>query len=272
MEDRLDARRIRNGMETTTRPQLRFLTLLEEVDSTNAYLARLPGDQQHAHAVLAESQEMGRGRRRRQWHSPAGGNIYFSLGWQFNEADSPLSTLPLVVAICVCKALSGAGLASHGIKWPNDILVDGRKLAGILVEVQSTGTGPALAVVGMGLNVRMPGAGTQAIKSAIDQPWTDLASSMPPGHEIPSRNQLVALLLEALLPALAHYAQEGFDAFRADWEELDLLHGNRLELDVSGKRLAGRSRGIDPLGGLLLESGDGEVRAFHSGEVRVFHD
>ena len=106
--------------------------------------------------VLAECQTGGRGRREKSWHSPAGGNIYLSLGWWFRDCQWPLSTLPLIVAIAVCQALARAGLRGHGIKWPNDILVEGKKLAGILVEMQSAGSGPALAVIGVGLNVRMP--------------------------------------------------------------------------------------------------------------------
>jgi BirA family biotin operon repressor/biotin-[acetyl-CoA-carboxylase] ligase len=271
IEDRLDAKLIREGMTESTRARLRHLTLLQDTDSSNAYVLRLPHDQQHAHAVLAESQKQGKGRRQRSWHSPAGGNIYLSLGWRFEESEYPLSTLPLVEAICVCKALSRAGLADHGIKWPNDILVNGRKLAGILVEMQSAGNGPATVAIGIGVNVRMPDAGSDALKSAIDRPWTDLASRFSAESAVPGRNELVAMILDETLQALELFEASGFEAFRADWENLDLLYGNTVELEQDGQKPAGRARGVDPYGGLLLEGGDGEVRAFHSGEVSVIY-
>jgi len=271
IEDRLDAKLIREGMTETARARLRHLTLLHETDSSNAYVLRLPQDQQHAHAVLAESQQQGKGRRQRSWHSPPGGNIYLSLGWHFAESEYPLSTLPLVSAICVCKALSRAGLAGHGIKWPNDVLVDGRKLAGILVEMQSAGNGPATVVIGIGVNVRMPDAGSDELKSAIDRPWTDLASRLGAESAAMSRNELVAMILDETLSALELFQASGFEAFRADWENLDLLYGNTVELEQDGQNPAGRARGVDPHGGLLLEGGDGEMRVFHSGEVSVIH-
>lgn len=271
IEDRLDAKCIREGMTETARARLRHLTLLHETDSTNAYVLRLPQDQQHAHAVLAESQRHGKGRRQRSWYSPAGGNIYLSLGWHFAEVEYPLSTLPLVSAIGVCKALSRAGLENHGIKWPNDVLVDGRKLAGILVEMQSAGSGPAIVAIGMGVNIRMPNAESDDLKLAIDRPWTDLASRFGMNSEAPVRNELVAMILDETLPALELFQASGFEPFRAGWENLDLLYGNTVELEQDGPNPAGRARGVDPYGGLLLEGADGEVRAFHSGEVSVIY-
>jgi len=267
---RLDAGRIREGMSPAAQAKLR-LTLLQETDSTNSAVQRLPGDRQHAHAVLAECQTIGRGRRQRSWHSPAGGNIYLSLGWWFSDNKWPLSTLPLVAAIAVCRALARAGLQGHGIKWPNDILVDKKKLAGILVESQSTGNGPALAVIGIGLNVRMPSPQAGDAGAAIDRPWTDLVSQLDSEDAGISRNRLSSFLLEELLSVLEQFEASGFEGFREDWQELDILEGSRIELEHNGGTLAGVARGVDQNGGLLLETENSVIRAYHSGEVSSYH-
>jgi BirA family biotin operon repressor/biotin-[acetyl-CoA-carboxylase] ligase len=269
--DRLDAAKIRAGMGTAASASLAQLTLLQEVDSTNAWLLRAPFDQQHAHAVLADRQSEGRGRRQRRWHSPGGGNIHFSLGWRFGKPADGLATLPLLVGICLCRVLAQAGLEGHGIKWPNDILVTGRKLAGILVEMQSMPDGPALAVIGIGVNVRMPQSAAGEADALIDRPWTDLASNRAAGRPLPDRNRLVAQLLDALLPELDTFQARGFAAYLPEWGAWDLLAGGPVTLNVEGRAVSGRSRGIDDSGGLRLEQENGEVHVYHSGEVSVSH-
>ena len=268
-QDHLDAGLIREAMAPAAQAELRQLTLLQETDSTNTAVLRLPGDQQHAHAVLAECQTGGRGRREKSWHSPAGGNIYLSLGWWFRDCQWPLSTLPLIVAIAVCRALARAGLDGHGIKWPNDILVQEKKLAGILVELQSAGNSPALAVIGVGLNVRMPSPEPGETETKIDRPWTDLVSQLKPGEAGISRNRLVSFLLDELLEALGHFEHAGFEGFSDAWRELDLLKGERVQLEHNGQVLHGVAHGVDKNGGLLLETAESGLRVFHSGEVSV---
>jgi len=267
--DRLDAGRIRESMAPAAQAELRQLTLLQETDSTNSAVLRLPGDRQHAHAVLAEYQSGGRGRREKSWHSPAGGNIYLSLGWWFRDCQWPLSTLPLIVAIAVCRALARAGLNGHGIKWPNDILVQGKKLAGILVELQSAGNSPALAVIGVGLNVRMPSPEPGEPDTAINRPWTDLVSQLQPGQAGISRNRLVSFLLDELLEALVAFQRGGFEGFSGAWWALDLLQGRSIQLEHNGKILAGLAHGVDKNGGLLLETPQSGIQVFHSGEVSI---
>jgi BirA family biotin operon repressor/biotin-[acetyl-CoA-carboxylase] ligase len=271
-QDPLDAGEIREGMAAAALSALRYLTLLSETDSTNSVIIRMPGDSQHAHAVLADQQTGGRGRRRKSWHSPAGGNIYLSLGWCFRQCDWPLSTLPLGIAVAVCRALSRAGLRGHGIKWPNDILVGEKKLAGILVESQSSGRGPALAVAGIGLNVRMPHSEGQDPDDAIDQPWTDLATEMNTAGDGLSRNRLTALLLEELLAALDGFESNGFEPFIGAWRERDLLQGRKITLEYNGRQISGEALGVDDDGGLLLKAGPADIQVFHSGEVSVHYD
>lgn len=271
-EDLLDAERIRQGMTPAARAKLTNVTLLPETDSTNSAVMRLPAVSQHAHVILAERQTSGRGRRQKTWHSPGGGNIYLSLGWRFHDKSKPLSTLPLVVAVAVCRALSRVGLQGHGIKWPNDILVDSKKLAGILVELRSTGSGPALAVIGIGLNVSMTDNAEDKLTSVIDRPWTDLDSVLNSGKQGCNRNQVSAMLLDELLLALAQFESEGFPAFSEFWQNLDFLHGKQIKVDRGGERISGEACGVNETGALLLKTNASGIQVFHSGEVSIQFD
>jgi BirA family biotin operon repressor/biotin-[acetyl-CoA-carboxylase] ligase len=268
-EDTLSAEDIRGRLQKSAVSAFGELTVLDEVDSTNAYLARLPAARRHRHAVLADSQTRGRGRRQRTWFSPPGGNIHLSLGWQFPAALAPLSTLPLAGAVCLAVALERAGLRGHGIKWPNDILVGGSKLAGILVESQSAGSGPLLAVIGIGLNLRMPSsAGT----AGIDRPWTELAAHLPTAQRDVSRNAVAALILGELLPGMERFEREGFEPFRMDWARFDLLQGRRVRLEGNGGFHSGRALGIDASGGLSVEIDGYGPQVLHAAEVSIYDE
>ena len=262
----LDTARIEAALSVDVRDAVRSLTVLHTVDSTNLELARMPADRQHLHALIADEQSHGRGRRDRSWHSPAGGNIYLSLGWRFEADGLPLSTLPLAVSVCVCRALERAGLQGHGVKWPNDILVGSAKLAGVLVEMQSAGDTPVRAIVGIGLNVSMPER--KSADSAIDLPWTDLVSNVDSNTAQADRNIVAGLMLDELVSGLFRFEGEGFEPFDSDWQRLDLLNGRRVRLEQNGQYATGIARGIDDLGGLLLD-GDHGLQAYHSGEVSI---
>lgn len=269
MTDTLSEALIAEGVLPSLRPQLRRVTVLAETDSTNAELARLKPAEQHAHAVLAERQKKGRGRRDRRWHSPAGGNIYFSLGWRFSRSDHAFSTLPLVVAVATANALKRTGLHGHGIKWPNDILVDGKKLAGILVELKS-GAGRTTATMGIGINVRMPVTAAENPQELIDRPWIDLESVLEAGSQPCDRNRLASSLLDQLLAALGRFENSGFESFRQNWESYDLLKDGDVTLELDDEEVEGRAGGITKDGSLILHTAEGDRRTFHAGEVRVY--
>ena len=268
MTDVLDADRIAAGLGRPQRALLGGVTVLPEVDSTNSELLRAPAENQHAHAVIAERQLAGRGRRQRRWHSPAGGNLYFSLGWRFVSPNVALSALPLVAALAVAEILSAAGLSGHGIKWPNDILAGGRKLCGILAEMRWTGS-EALAVIGIGINVRMPSTETEDPNRLIDRPWTDLETHLDAAHRPCDRNRLAALLLNRLLCYLPYFEQKGFAGFETDWRRWDLLRDGPVTLETDDGPVSGTAVGVNDNGELLLEA-HGEVRGYTAGEVRVF--
>lgn len=269
MIDVLDAEAIEGGVLPALRPQLRRVTVLDETDSTNAELSRLSPAEQHAHAVLAEEQKRGRGRRDRRWHSPAGGNIYFSLGWRFTEGDHAFTTLPLVAAVAAAQTLKRVGLTGHGIKWPNDILVAGKKLAGILVELKAHGS-RSVAIIGVGINVRMPSSALEDPETLIDRPWTDLESNLAPAERPCSRNALASGLIDQLLSALGRFESTGFESFHRAWATYDLLRGTETTLQMDGHSVQGIARGISDQGELLLDVTGGGRQSFHAGEVRVF--
>jgi len=257
----LDRDNILARLDRKTRHALTDIVVEGLLDSTNSTVQKLPPERQHATAVLAECQRAGRGRRGRQWHSPFGGNLYLSLGWCFESALAELGCLPLVVALAAAEALTRAGLSGHAVKWPNDLVLQGRKLCGCLVEMQGEPSGPCRAVLGVGVNVRMPSVPAGA---AIGQPWTDLRDRLQDG----SRNRLAALLLEVLLAYLPRFGEQGFAPFMPLWEEHDVLRGRVIELTTGEGTLQGLACGIDVNGSLLLDTGDG-LKSLRSGEVRV---
>ncbi len=257
----LDSDFILAGLDPAVRKKLRGLNIESSLDSTNSALCRLEINDQHAAVILAEHQAGGRGRRGRQWHSPYARNIYLSIGWKLENALSELGCLSLVVALATAKALSRAGLRGHRVKWPNDLLLDGRKLCGCLVEVQGDSQGPCHAVLGVGINVHMPAS---TLTEGIDQPWTDVHSQLPSC----SRNSLAILLLEELVTGLELFAGQGFAPFEDTWSKLDGLRGQFIEVDAGNNTLRGTAVGISESGALLLDTGD-DILTLYSGEVSL---
>ncbi len=243
------------------RKQLRSLEIEASLDSTNSALQRLSTDAQHGAAILAEHQTAGRGRRGRKWHSPSGQNLYMSLGWRFEQSLSELGCLPLVVATSAAQALTRAGLSRHKIKWPNDLLLDGKKFCGCLVEVKGDTGGPCHAVIGIGVNISMPDLPTM---TEIDQPWTDIAADLPGC----SRNQLAGLLLEELLSQLPIFSAQGFTPFLEMWETMDGLRGREVKVMATNRTIKGTVSGINLQGELLLDTGH-EILQLNSGEVSI---
>ena len=249
-------------MDFSIRESLSDLQIVDSLDSTSTSLQSLPADRQHGTVIMAEQQNAGRGRRGKSWHSPYGQNLYMSIGWRFEQKLTELGCLPLVVALSAASALQQAGLKGHKVKWPNDILVDNHKLAGILVEVNGDPLGPCDAVLGIGMNVHMPASDEVAAK--IDQPWTNLESHLPDC----SRNSLAALLLDALLTQLPLFAAQGFEPFKALWDQYDGLNGKFVDVSAGSEVIYGMAAGIDEQGALLLDTG-GTVRHLHSAEVSL---
>lgn len=266
-----DADRIHAQLDETQRSRLRGLTLLTETDSTNRVLTGMPAGERHAYVVIADAQTAGRGRRARRWHSPPGGNLYLSLGWRFEPSPEPVALLPLAAAVIVARQLEAIGLAGVGVKWPNDLQSGGRKLGGILVESSVSRGSRVDAVIGVGINLRMPGgAETDAF---IDQPWTDLVSELDTDVDTGLRDRLAGRLIAGFLDGLAEFAASGFAAMQEDWERLDALRGREVVVTTDTARFTGTALGIAESGALRVrtrsDSGETRILEFLAAEVSV---
>jgi BirA family biotin operon repressor/biotin-[acetyl-CoA-carboxylase] ligase len=210
---------------------------------------------------FAEYQTDGKGRRGRQWVSPYGSNIYLSILWRFQQGPAAISGLSLAIGVAVIRALKQHQVNDIGLKWPNDIYSQGKKLAGILVEVSGETEGPCSAVIGLGLNLFMP----KAEAEQITQAWTDL--SKVTGQNRLHRNRLAGTLLNHLLPVIAEFEGLGIASYLDEWRDYDCLAGKSATLFVGQQQFEGIVQGIDANGMLLLERPDGSVQTFASGEV-----
>ena len=259
----LDAGRIAASLVPAVRDRLGGLECFWELDSTSSELQRRGAAARDLSVVLAETQSAGRGRRGRTWLSPPGLNLYLSCLKRFDAGMAGLAGLSLAVGVIVMRALDGLGIAGAGLKWPNDVLADAGKLAGILVEVSGEYQGPCAAVIGIGLNLRL----TPALREQAGQPVADLAGLC--GGEPPSRNGVAAALIGALVEGLLAFEREGFAAFLDDYARHDLLRGHALALSGAQGDLRGTGAGVDARGALCLRMDDGSERRIDSAEVTV---
>jgi BirA family transcriptional regulator, biotin operon repressor / biotin---[acetyl-CoA-carboxylase] ligase len=266
----LDAAAIAAALPAAARAELEgdhALQVAWSVDSTNTRLLRQPAPGRGCAVLLAEQQSAGRGRRGRTWASPLAAHLYLSVARRFHGGLGRLGGLGLVAAMAVAEALAEMGVPVR-LKWPNDLVVaegDGaalRKLGGFLVEGGGEHAGPVRAVVGLGLNVRMPAAAA----AAIDQPWCDLAGLM---DQVPDRNRLAAALLGRLLPALRRFDEIGLAPFLPRHAAFDALAGREVVVDDGGQRLAGTALGLADDGALRVGVDGGATRVFHAGEVSI---
>ncbi len=258
----LDEARVRSGMQSRAQALLQRLDLCEDIQSTNAEaLAALGAGAGRGYVCSAERQSAGRGRRGRAWASPFARNLYVSAVWEYTQGAAALEGLSLAVGVAVARALERAGVKGTRLKWPNDVLFDGAKLGGILLEMSGDAAGPCQVVVGIGLNVDMPDSAAQH----IDQAWTDLRRA---GGEV-GRNALLGLLLDELLPLLADFESGGFAPWRDAWQGLDAYANRPVILSTGSQRSAGIARGVDERGALLLETASGDVQPVYGGEVSL---
>lgn len=237
--------------------------VLDSVDSTNTALmaAALDGAADGT-LFCAEHQYTGRGRRGRQWHSVVGGSLTFSVLWRFESGLQSLAGLSLIVGLAIARAVNRHSRHMVRLKWPNDILVDYRKLAGILVEVQGDMHGAAFAVVGVGLNVRL----NETQRDAVDQAVVDLAEM----EVTVGRNQLLADCLLELHTASSVFRQHGFAALREAWQALDAYAGRAVALALPDSRsVHGVACGVDETGAFLLRDAQSNVSPYSGGEISL---
>lgn len=239
------------------------LEICDSVDSTNTRLMlRAAEGAPGGLALAAEAQTAGRGRRGRIWQSGITSTLTFSLLWRFAQGARELAGLSLAVGVALARVLRTAGARDAQLKWPNDVLLPGGKLAGILIEMQGDVLGPSVAVIGIGINVRAD----PRVLAAVDQPVADLETAT--GAPV-DRNQLLASLLVELAAVLQRFASGGFAPLREEWQGLHAHQDRLVCLSLpDGREETGHARGVAEDGVLLLETAAGVAR-HHSGEVSL---
>ncbi len=258
----LDSNLILQHLDKKALPLCKGIEVLFETDSTNQYLAeRCTRESCSGHVVLAEHQSRGRGRRGNQWLSPMAGGISLSVAWRTDYSYASLGLLSLFVGVAVTRALTKTGIHELGLKWPNDILVNHKKLGGILVEMQGEANGPIEMVIGIGINHAIPAE----LRQAIDQPVTDIVSHA--GKTV-SRNELTATLISELLLLLDITTEDDHEALLQEWRQHDCYKDRMANLLLHESEISGQIMGVDDDGCLLIVV-DGQVQRYMSGELSL---
>lgn len=262
----LDARLIREALGAVAAARLTGLHLVFETASTQALALAVTAPDSGVEVWLAEMQTAGQGRRGKVWLSPPLSGIACSINRRFASSFSAMSGFSLASAVIIAESLQRQGVADIRVKWPNDIWLQGRKCAGLLIQLRGEAQGPCDVTLGFGINVNL----ARDSGAAIEQPWSSLAES---GRSDWDRNVLLAGLLEDLLNGFDCYQAQGFSAFVERYRRLDGLAGQAIVIDDGGRRITGIATGVDDAGALLVETPEG-LRRFHSGEVsvRIDHD
>jgi BirA family biotin operon repressor/biotin-[acetyl-CoA-carboxylase] ligase len=259
----LDLTTISQGLSQDHQRLISSIEIYDSINSTNSYLVDYAQHHEKSGVVcFAEHQSAGKGRRGRTWVSPYGSNLYMSILWRFQQGGiAATAGLSLAVGVAAIRALSQHHIHDVGLKWPNDIYSQGKKLGGILIEVSGETDGPCSAVIGLGLNIFLPASEAQSITQA----WTDLSNVNGTGSI--SRNQLATSLLSHILDVINGFETIGIQAYLDEWRNYDCLQGQTATLYIGQQQIDGLVEGIDNNGLLLIKRTDGTIQAFASGEV-----
>lgn len=236
------------------------VAVLPVIDSTNQYLLDRLNELKSGDSCVAEYQQAGRGRRGRKWFSPFGANLYLSMYWRLEQGPAAAIGLSLVIGIVLAEVLQSLGADDVRVKWPNDLYLKDRKLAGILVELTGKTGDAAQIVMGAGINLVM--RNVQA--DEINQGWINLQEA---GIAI-DRNVLAVQVINELRHSLKIFEQEGLAPFLPRWEKLDNFVHRPVKLIIGDKEIYGTSRGINEQGALLLEQ-DGVIKPWVGGEISL---
>ncbi|MEM7101307.1 MAG: biotin--[acetyl-CoA-carboxylase] ligase [Pseudomonadota bacterium] len=236
------------------------LLLFPAIDSTNSQLLRSE-DPIDGKICTAEIQLGGRGRRGRQWMSPFARNLAISMGFRSDRELSQLGGLSLVVGLALVDVFQSLGMENVGLKWPNDVLIEGQKCCGILVELVNGVHGTEI-VVGFGVNVSL----TDAEIRQIDQPVTDLRRQ---GIKL-TRTRLLILLAKSVGKHVAHFDEHGLERFVSAFDAVHVFQDKECRVLQGDQTFTGRVDGVELDGGLRIEA-DGQMQVFHGGEVSLRH-
>ncbi|MHB8743669.1 MAG: biotin--[acetyl-CoA-carboxylase] ligase, partial [Sulfuricaulis sp.] len=202
-----------------------------------------------------------RGRRGRAWVATPYRNLMLSMAWRFPGGSNIISGLSLAAGVAVLQALEEYGVTDARLKWPNDVLWNGRKLAGLLADVQGEAAGPTAVILGVGVNGYISGDDAKR----IEQPWVDLHNIT--GDTV-DRNRLAALVIRQLQHMFQVFAEKGFAPFRAPWQARHFYHDRPVRLIQGERQILGTVEGVDENGGLIIRHAKGR-QVYHSGEISM---
>ncbi|MBI6550728.1 bifunctional biotin--[acetyl-CoA-carboxylase] ligase/biotin operon repressor BirA [Xenorhabdus lircayensis] len=236
------------------------IEVIPVIDSTNQYLLEKLAELASGDACVAEYQYAGRGRRGRQWVSAFGRNLYLSMYWCLEQGPAAAIGLSLVVGIVIAEVLNCQGAERVKVKWPNDLYLDDKKLAGILVELTGKTGDAAQIVIGIGMNISM----SSEQQKSINQRWTNLQQA----RITVERNKLIAEIIVELKKALIQFENEGLSPFISRWHNLDNFINRQVKLIIGDQEIHGTARGIDQQGALLLDI-NGVITPYIGGEISL---
>ncbi len=254
----LQRSKIEANLNVSSRALLESISVFPVIDSTNRYLKEYSSG---VHLCVAEQQTAGKGRRNRDWLTTPSKNIMMSLSWQFEGCPESLSGLSLAVAAVIVEYLNKTLSLKTEIKWPNDILLGNRKLAGILVDASGEPGGVCRVVIGLGLNVQQDKGSV-----VIDQAWTDLASN---GVKALDRNAIIADICSLWVDMLVVFADKGWQPFIRTWQDNAAFINQNVRIELGDRIIRGVLQGVDEVGRLLVVEPDGEVLRLWDAELSI---
>ena len=257
----LDSDSICMAFDELARPHIQEAEVFKNLDSSNTYLLGQVIDVGLARVCAVESQSKGRGRRGNEWLSAPNKNIMMSMSWGFAQWPASITGLGLAVALIVAERLNADHQLDVEIKWPNDLLINGDKLAGVLVDVIGEARGACNVVLGLGLNVRQD----DWSKSDAGYAWTDLHSL---GIEL-DRNEFVGHIVSDWVAMLQSFESNGFAPLAERWAKLSSYADKKIAVGDPTSKIVGRMQGVDQTGALVVKSDDGKEHVFSDSNVSV---
>jgi len=257
----LSERSIKGSLSKTLLDDIDSILIEDSTESTNDNAKEHLKTQKNLFSVhLAEQQVSGRGRNNKKWVSPHGKNIYISLGWKSKLLHSQLEGLSLAVATSLVSSLEEFTSSDLKIKWPNDLLINEKKISGILIETTDSEEGLDI-VIGIGINVHMD----KSEGSEIEQSWGNLEES--PSHKL-DRNEIIVSIISAIYELFNDYPNSGFKKYRHVFETYNLLKDKICKVVTDKEIYEGKVVGVNEVGELLLEK-SGEIQHLRYGEVSI---
>lgn len=263
----LDATEIFSAINLNEPKKLIGIKLFDEINSTNDYLKKnnLAG-QQPFQVVIAEHQTAGRGQYGKKWVSEKNKGLWMSLA--FNIKKEPrLTQLSLLVGHIVAKKLLALGVKNIGLKWPNDLIIEGQKLGGILIDSVAYKRDYLKVIIGLGINISLPSK-TNEVFSGDDLKPIALGTMM---NKVPALNFLAAQCIESMYHAIEEFQQKNFSILSKEWAEFDLLYGQQVIVKTLNEKLEGLAQGISSEGELLVLNTEG-LHHVASGSVRKLNN